>query len=84
MPQLEESATKHGANPADETPQTFVVRALAVENVQEFSWRVVFDRILARICSGALGPGADGLSAMRVTLHESHIAAASYEGDLPT
>ena len=55
-----------------------------VNTTTEFLARVVFDRILARICSGALGPGADGLSAMRVTLHESHIAAASYEGDLPT
>lgn len=49
----------------------------------EFLARVVFDRIVARIRAGKLGPGASGLSALRVTLHESHIAAASYEGGLP-
>lgn len=49
----------------------------------EFLARVVFDRIAARIRAGELGPGAAGLSALRVTLHESHIAAASYEGELP-
>ena len=49
----------------------------------EFLARVVFDRIAARIRAGKLGPGAAGLSALRVTLHESHIAAASYEGGLP-
>ena len=48
----------------------------------EFLARVVFDRIAARIRVGQLGPGAAGLSALRVTLHESHIAAASYEGGL--
>lgn len=48
----------------------------------EFLARVVFDRIAARIRVGDLGSGADGLSALRVTLHESHIAAASYESGL--
>lgn len=39
--------------------------------------------LAARIREGALGPGAAGLSALRVTLHESHVAAASFECDLP-
>jgi 6-pyruvoyl-tetrahydropterin synthase len=49
----------------------------------EFLARVVFDRIAERIRAGKLGPGAAGLSALRVTLHESHVAAASYAGELP-
>lgn len=49
----------------------------------EFLARVIFDRIVGRIRAGDLGPGAAGLSALRVTLHESHIAAASYESVLP-
>lgn len=55
----------------------------------EFLARVIFDRIAARIASGDLGaqalPGAHGagLKQMRVTLNESHVAWASFEGDLP-
>ena len=52
----------------------------------EFLARVVFDRIAARIAAGALGPhatGPAGLQQMRVTLHESHVAWAAYEGMLP-
>jgi 6-pyruvoyl-tetrahydropterin synthase len=52
----------------------------------EFLARVVFDRLAARIAAGALGPhatGPAGLQQMRVTLHESHVAWAAYEGALP-
>ena len=49
----------------------------------EFMARVIFDRIAARIAAGALGPHAGGLTQMRVTLHESHVAWAAYEGTLP-
>ncbi len=49
----------------------------------EFLARAVFDRIAARIAAGELGPHADGLAALKVTLAESHIAAASYEAALP-
>jgi 6-pyruvoyltetrahydropterin/6-carboxytetrahydropterin synthase len=55
----------------------------------EFLSRVIFDRIAARIAAGALGvqalptAGSPGLQHMRVTLHESHVAWASYEGALP-
>lgn len=48
----------------------------------EFMARAVFDAISARIVAGALGPNAEGLAFMKVTLHESHIAWASYEGAL--
>ena len=42
--------------------------------------RVVFDRLVAAIRRGDLGPGADRIQQIRVTLHESHIASASFEG----
>jgi 6-pyruvoyl-tetrahydropterin synthase len=54
-----------------------------VNTTTEFLARVVFDRMAARVRAGDLGPAAAGLSAMRVTLHESHVAAGSYEGALP-
>jgi 6-pyruvoyl-tetrahydropterin synthase len=48
----------------------------------EFLARLVFERIAAEIEAGALGEGAHGLTALRVTLNESHIASASYDGAL--
>ena len=48
----------------------------------EFMARVIFDRVAARIRAGELGPHASGLSHLRVTLHESHVAWAAYEGGL--
>jgi 6-pyruvoyl-tetrahydropterin synthase len=44
--------------------------------------RVVADRLAARIGAGAVGPGAGGLEGLTVTLHESHVAWASYERGL--
>ena len=44
--------------------------------------RVVADRLADRITAGALGDGARGLDGLVVTLHESHIAWASYERQL--
>jgi 6-pyruvoyl-tetrahydropterin synthase len=41
--------------------------------------RVVADRLAERVHSGALGEGARELAALSVTLHESHVAWASYE-----
>ena len=41
--------------------------------------RVVADRLCERLRAGALGEGARGLTAIAVTLHESHVAWASYE-----
>jgi len=41
--------------------------------------RVVFDGLVAAIGRGDLGPGAAALEQIRVTLHESHIASASFE-----
>lgn len=49
----------------------------------EFMARVVFDRMAARLRDGSLGPAADGVDAMKVTLHESDVASASFEGPVP-
>jgi 6-pyruvoyl-tetrahydropterin synthase len=49
----------------------------------EFLARVVFDRVAARIAAGDLGSNAHGLSHMKVSLNESHVAWAAYEGVLP-
>ncbi len=49
----------------------------------EFLAQAVFNRIAIQIEEGRLGAHAAGLTAMRVTLHESHVAWASYEGPLP-
>ena len=43
----------------------------------------IFDRLAERIAAGALGPGSEGLRALRVRLNESHVAWAEYEGALP-
>ena len=44
--------------------------------------RVVADRLALRIGDGALGPGGGGLEGLVVTLHESHVAWASYDREL--
>jgi 6-pyruvoyltetrahydropterin/6-carboxytetrahydropterin synthase len=49
----------------------------------EFLAKVVFERIAAAIRQGQLGPGATDIESIRVTLHESHIASASFEGTPP-
>ena len=41
--------------------------------------RTVADRLAERVHAGDLGDGARGLAGIAVTLHESHIAWASYE-----
>ena len=46
----------------------------------EFLARVVFDRMVQAIGRGELGPTAGEIESARVTLHESHVAWASYEG----
>lgn len=48
----------------------------------EFMAHAVFERMAAAIRDGRLGSGAKGLTQLSVTLHESHIAWASYEGAL--
>jgi 6-pyruvoyl-tetrahydropterin synthase len=41
--------------------------------------QVIADRLADRVHAGALGDGARQLEALIVTLHESHVAWASYE-----
>ena len=42
--------------------------------------RLIFDRIVAAIRRNELGPGARAIETIRVTLHESHVASAAFEG----
>ena len=42
----------------------------------------VADRLAERIAAGALGGGGGGPDGLTVTLHESHVAWASYERPL--
>ena len=46
----------------------------------EFLAREIHGRLVAAIGRGELGPAAEGLSSLCVTLHESHVAWGSYEG----
>jgi 6-pyruvoyl-tetrahydropterin synthase len=46
----------------------------------EFLARFVFDAMVAAIARGELGAGAAGIERVKVTLHESHVAAAGFEG----
>ncbi|MDN0198491.1 6-carboxytetrahydropterin synthase [Streptomyces sp. S.PNR 29] len=50
-----------------------------VNTSTEFLAKVIADRLAERIHKGALGEGAKGIAGISVTLHESHIAWASYE-----
>ena len=53
-----------------------------VNTSTEFLARVIADRLADAVDAGALGAGARGLTGLAVTLHESHVAWASYERDL--
>lgn len=44
--------------------------------------RVIADRLAERVLAGATGESARELDALAITLHESHIAWASYERPL--
>jgi 6-pyruvoyltetrahydropterin/6-carboxytetrahydropterin synthase len=48
----------------------------------EFLAFVIHERMAAKIAAGDLGPHAHALASLRVTLHESHVAWAAYEGAL--
>jgi 6-pyruvoyl-tetrahydropterin synthase len=48
----------------------------------EFLCRHIFDGMAAAIRRGDLGPGADGITRMRVTLGETHLARAWFEAPL--
>ena len=46
----------------------------------EFLCRHVFDAMAAAAQAGRLGPGSEGVNRVRVTLHESPLARAWFEG----
>ncbi|MEU8803796.1 6-carboxytetrahydropterin synthase [Spirillospora sp. NPDC048819] len=50
-----------------------------VNTSTEFLAKVIADRLAERVHAGALGENARGLSGIKVTLHESHVAWADYE-----
>jgi 6-pyruvoyl-tetrahydropterin synthase len=49
----------------------------------EFLARLLFDRMVTAIRTNSLGPAANGVESLKVTLHESHVAWASFEAPLP-
>lgn len=53
-----------------------------VNTTTEYLARFVFERMAEAARAGALGPSGTGITAMKVTLHESHVAWASYEAAL--
>ena len=48
----------------------------------EFLCRHIFESVAEAARAGRLGPGSEGLERLRVTLNESHVARAWYEGTL--
>lgn len=46
----------------------------------EFLTKHIFDAMAGAAAEGALGPGSEGVSRIRVTLHESDVARAWFEG----
>ncbi|WP_046472424.1 6-pyruvoyl trahydropterin synthase family protein [Allosalinactinospora lopnorensis] len=50
-----------------------------VNTSTEFLAKVIADRLAGKVAAGAFGEGARGLTGITVTVHESHIAWASFE-----
>jgi 6-pyruvoyl-tetrahydropterin synthase len=59
----------------DELPQF-----KGMQTTTETLARYVFDRMVEALKKGALGEESSGVSRIRVTLHESHVARAWFEG----
>jgi 6-pyruvoyl-tetrahydropterin synthase len=53
-----------------------------INTTTEFLAKAVADRLAERVHAGALGEHARGLAGITVTLHESHVAWASFERTL--
>lgn len=53
-----------------------------IKTTTEFLCRWIFDQVAAAAGRGELGPGSSGLQAIRVTLNESDVARAWFEGEL--
>lgn len=50
------------------------------QTTTEFLSKHIFDAMAGAALQGALGPGGEGIVKIRVTLHESHVARAWFEG----
>ena len=50
------------------------------QTTTEFLSRHIFDAMADAARAGRLGPGGEGIARIRVTLHESHVARAWFEG----
>ncbi len=50
------------------------------QTTTEFLSKHIFDAMAAAAREGRLGPGGEGITKIRVMLHESHVARAWYEG----
>ena len=50
------------------------------QTTTEFLSKYIFDAMAAAARKGELGPGGEGICKIRVTLHESHVARAWFEG----
>ncbi len=59
----------------DELPQF-----KGVNTTTEVMAKAIFDAMKDKIAAGDVGPGSQGLHSLKVTLHESHVAWAAYEG----
>ena len=71
-----------------------VLAAFNYKNLDEEPWlagrntttevlaRLIFDRVAAAIREGRLGTDAANIESLRITLNESHVASAGYEGRL--
>jgi len=53
-----------------------------INTTTEFLARHVLDRMRAAIKDGRLGPGGEGVTSLKVTLWESHVAWAAYEAEV--
>ncbi|MEM0905821.1 MAG: 6-carboxytetrahydropterin synthase [Pseudomonadota bacterium] len=62
----------------DDLPQ-FSDRTSTTEVLAKY----IFDRLAEACAAGTLGEDAQGVSRLKVTLNESHVARAWYEADLP-
>ncbi|MEM8571672.1 MAG: 6-carboxytetrahydropterin synthase [Pseudomonadota bacterium] len=48
----------------------------------EFLAHEIFVRIASKVRNGAMGIGGEPVRKLRITLHESHVARASYEAEI--
>jgi 6-pyruvoyl-tetrahydropterin synthase len=52
------------------------------QTTTEYLSKYIFDAMATAARDGDLGPGGEGIVRIRVTLHESHVAKAWYEGNI--